>query len=52
MFMYVPGVVETVTRKCTNCVPVAGTGNAPLQVRTCPAMVGLAVVAPVVEPGT
>jgi hypothetical protein len=31
---------------------MAGTGNDPLQVSNCPAMVGSSVVTPVVEPGT
>src|SRR4051812_4088703 len=51
LLKYVPGVLETVTPKCSVVVPLAGTLNDPVHVSSCPLIVGFAVVAPVVEPG-
>ncbi len=45
-------MLETVTAKRRVRVPWAGTVNGPVQVRVWPLLVGSAVVAPVVEPGT
>jgi hypothetical protein len=56
LLKYVSGVIETVTLKCRDNVPgdppAAGTTNEPPQLRLWPTIVGSAVVAPVVEPGT
>jgi hypothetical protein len=56
LLKYVSGVVETVTLKCSDNVPgdplAGGTVNDPPQLRLWPTIVGSAVVAPVVEPGT
>jgi hypothetical protein len=56
LLKYVSGVVETMTLKCRVSVPgeplAGGTVNDPPQLKLCPTIVGSAVVAPVVEPGT
>jgi hypothetical protein len=49
-FVYVPGVVETVTLKCSMTLPLAGTAKGPLQVSVWPAIPGFAVVTPVLDP--
>ena len=50
-FRYVPGSSATVTPKWSVSVPPAGSVNGPVHRSRCPVTVGLAVVAPVVEPG-
>ena len=55
LLRYMPGVPETVTLKCRVKVPgePGGTTNGPgPQLRLWPTIVGSAVVAPLLEPGT
>ena len=52
LLKYVPGVDEAVAEKPSVMLPLAGTGNDPLQVSVGPETAGSAVVIPVVEPAT
>ena len=52
LLVYVPGVHDAVTLKCSVDDPLAGTLNGPFHVRVVPFTVGFVVVTPVVDPAT
>ena len=50
LLRYVPAIAETVTVKCSDTLPAAGTVNGPDHVRVCADTAGSLVVTPLVDP--